>query len=542
MNTTLEQLAQFTLLFPFFVVFLTAAAVWLLGRKYPHATERLLSAITFISSFVLLMVSFWMLSFEQQEASLDWLINIHIGAFSIVKLSLNFRIDALSIFMILLINVVAFASSWNSLAYLAAMPSSSENPWWQQKTGYHVLINLFHFTMLLVPLTNNLVIAWIAIELTTVGSAILIVYEGRKSSWEATWKYLIITSTGIVLALLGTIFLATNNAAGLNPANPEQRLEWTFLMDNAAKLHPQLVWFAFLFALVGYGTKAGLAPLHTWLPDGHGEAPAPISALLSGVLLKASFYVILRFYILTNAVLGSTHPDWTSHALLIAGLVSLFVATPFILKENLFKRVLAYHSLEHMGIIAFGFGIGGPIAIAGALLHMLNHAITKALMFLAYGNISRNYEKADIPIAGALRAMPWSGGLLTVGGLALVGTPPFNIFMSELIILWGALSRFIPGQSPTQPSYPEWIAGIAIAIFIISTTLIFYGLVNHLKKLVLGKAEKEIVREHFSWTAIVPLIFLFALMLTLGIWVFPKLASLVHESVNIVLNTQGVNP
>lgn len=524
----LRTLAQITLFLPLGVVVMTSLLAGFLGRRKPILAERLLSAITFVSSFLLLAVSIWMLLTEQREAGFDFLL-------------VNFHVDALSIFMILLINIVAFAASWNSAAYLAGIPVSPEKPWWQQKTIFHVLINLFHFTMLLVPLANNLVVVWIAIELTTVGSAILIVYEGKKESWEATWKYLIITSTGIVLALLGTIFLASHKSGAdilKLAANPYQLLDWTFLIDHSKYLDAKLVWFAFLFALVGYGTKAGLAPLHTWLPDGHGEAPAPISALLSGVLLKASFYVILRFYILTNAVLRETHPDWTSYAFLIVGLVSLLMATPFILKENPFKRVLAYHSLEHMGIIAFGFGIGGPIAIAGALLHMLNHAITKALMFLAYGNIARQYGKEGVPIAGALRSMPWSGSLLTLGGLALVGTPPFNIFLSELIILWGALTRFIPGKSPDQPIYPQWIAGIAIAIFIISTTLIFYGLVNHLKKLVLGKPEKEGIREKFTWSSIAsiaPILFLFALMFLLGVWIVPLLANLVHESVRIVL-------
>lgn len=536
----LRVLAQVTIYLPLGVV--VATFIGLLNRKDPLLSERRLSTITIISSFLLLVISFWMLLIEQQVTE-PQVTEQNWRTFDFFWVSFHF--DALSIFMILLINIVAFAASWNSLAYLDATPSLSDKPWWQKKTGFHFLINLFHFTMLLVPLANNLVVIWIAIELTTVGSAILIVYEGGKPSWEATWKYLIITSTGIVLALLGTIFLASHETGAPILAladTPNQLLDWTFLRDNSTLLNPRLVWFAFLFALVGYGTKAGLAPLHTWLPDGHGEAPSPISALLSGVLLKASFYVILRFYILTNAVLGKTHADWTSYALLIAGLLSLLMATPFILRKNPFKRVLAYHSLEHMGIIAFGFGIGGPIAIAGALLHMLNHAITKALMFLAYGNISRKYDEINIPIAGALRTMPWSGGLLTLGGLALVGTPPFNIFMSELIILWGALSRFIPGYAPTQPTYPKWVAGIALFIFILSTTLIFYGLVNHLKKLVLGKAKKEIKREHFSWTAVAPLIFLFALMLIVGIWIFPPLASLVHKSVSIILNVQGVNP
>lgn len=518
----MKLLAQITLYFPLGVLIAVIFFAKPIERNFPDRSERIFRSITFLTSLLLLAISIGMLFVDKRDADFDFL-------------WVNFHVDALSIFMILLINIVAFAASWNSFAYLDETSSSTEGPWWQQKTGFHILINLFHLTMLLVPLSNNLVVVWIAIELTTVGSAILIVYERKKSAWEATWKYLIITSTGIVAALLGTIFLASNEMTDIALKNSNQLLDWTFLVKNSNKLDPQLVWFAFLFALVGYGTKAGIAFLNTWLPDGHGEAPAPISALLSGVLLKASFYVILRFYILTNSVLGTA---WTSYTLLIVGLLSLLMATPFILKENPFKRVLAYHSLEHMGIIAFGFGIGGPIASAGALLHMLNHAVTKALMFLAHGNIVRKYGEKGVPasdISGALRTMPWSGGLLTLGGLALVGTPPFNIFMSEIIILWGTLSRFFPDQSPEQPNYPTGVVVIATTIFIISTTLIFYGLVNHMKKLVLGEVKEEITQERFSWSRVVPLIILFIPMLVLGLWIFPRIASLVYESVTIIL-------
>ena len=521
----LLTLAQITFYLPLVTLVVTFFLAVVLRRK--NRIESFLNLITFLSSLSLLIVSILMMLVQEKTTQFTLFSGI---------LELDFRLDALSVFMILLINIVAFASSWNSIAYLAATPSSPEKPWWQQGVGFHVLINLFHFTMLLVPMADNLIVVWIAIELTTVGSAILIVYEGRKSSWEATWKYLIITSSGIILALFGTIFLANSIHKDLiNTVNSNELLNWKFLIDQKINLDPQFVWFAFLFALIGYGTKAGLAPLHTWLPDGHGEAPSPISALLSGVLLKASLYVILRFYTLTNVVLGKSHADWTSYALLIAGLLSLLMATPFILKENSFKRVLAYHSLEHMGIIVFGLGMGGAIAVSGAILHMLNHAITKALMFLAYGNILKRYEKEGMPVVGALHSMPWSGGLLTLGGLALVGTPPFNIFMSELIILWGALSRFLGGKAPDQPAYSSAVVGIAIAIFIISTTLIFYGLVNHLKKLVLGKPEKEILRERFTWPSIGPVALLFILMLLLGVWIIPPLANLVNESARIVL-------
>lgn len=522
----LLTLAQITLYLPLVILLITFFLALIRGRN--KNIESYLNIITFLSSFTLLIVSVLMVLVAKETTQFTLFSGI---------LELDFRLDALSIFMILLINTVAFASSWNCITYLASTPSSPDKPWWQQEAWFHVLINLFHFTMLLVPLANNLIVVWIAIELTTVGSAILIVFEGRKSSWEATWKYLIITSTGIILALLGTIFLANSIPSQLRQeVNSNQLLDWTFLMTHETNLDAQFVWFAFLFAVIGYGTKAGLAPLHTWLPDGHGEAPSPISALLSGVLLKASLYVILRFYTLTNAVLEESYPDWASYSLLIAGLLSLLMATPFILKErNSFKRVLAYHSLEHMGIIVFGFGIGGAIAVSGAILHMFNHAVTKALMFLAYGNIHKRYEKEGIPIAGALRSMPYSGGLLTLGGLALVGTPPFNIFLSELIILWGALSRFFVDKAPDRPSYTDSVVWIAIGIFIISTTLIFYGLVDHLKKLVLGKPEKEDLREKFTFSSTGPVLFLFLLMLLLGVWIVPPLANLVNESARIVL-------
>ncbi|MBK8050518.1 MAG: hypothetical protein IPK16_27485 [Anaerolineales bacterium] len=209
---------------------------------------------------------------------------------------------------------------------------------------------------------------------------------------------------------------------------------------HALQLPADLVELSFLFVLVGYGTKAGFAPCTPGCPMGMGEAPAPISALLSGVLLKSALYAILRFSTLTNAALGSS--QFTSSLLLGTGLVSLLLATPFILNErNRFKRVLAYHSLEHMGIIAFGLGIGGPIALFGALLHTLNHALTKALMFLSFGTVAGRFTgptSNQRTLSNVLMLMPALGLILAIGGLALVGMPPFNIFLSELIILWGS--------------------------------------------------------------------------------------------------------
>jgi hydrogenase-4 component F len=518
---SMDFLVQCTLYISLGLTSVALLARLFFGRK--ELAGRWVGRLTVIGSATLFIISFFMMFSAPESEPVEFKISL-LGI-----VNLGFYIDALSVFFILIVNTIAFAASWNSLAYLkGTLPES----FLQEPTTFHLLVNIFHLTMLLVPMINNLIGVWIAIELTTLGSALLMAYRGKRTSWEATWKYLMITSIGIIVALLGTMFLANAIPAEIIPkAEQDQVMNWTFLKDNASQLTPSFVWLAFVFALVGYGTKAGLAPMHTWLPDGHGEAPSPISALLSGVLLKSALYAILRFYTLTNLVLHENVK--TSTVLLGAGLLSLLVATPLILKENPFKRVLAYHSLEHMGIITFAIGLGAPIALFGALLHMLNHAITKAFMFLTFGNVIKQYEKQGIAqkqITGIFRSMPLTGGILALGGLALVGTPPFNIFISEFIILWGAFSGF----SQKDPS-EKMVVIIAVTLFIISTTLIFYGLVAHLGKLVLHKAQDDPKLEIIGWAETMPLVFLFVLMFVLGLWIYPPLANLINASVKIIL-------
>ena len=511
--------AQLTLGLP--IVLVLAGALMIL-LKLPDSASRWLGLATVVGSAALLVVSVLMAltPADSYPSSFFRLMGIQI------------HLDSLSVFFVLLINVIMLAASWNALSYLEGRTANS---FLQKPAVFHTLINFFHFTMLLVPMLDNLVGVWIAIELTTLGSAFLVAFHGRRSSWEAAWKYLIITSTGITLALLGTVFLA--KAIPDPYISDIDALNWTALMKFAGEkaLQANFVWLAFLFALVGYGTKAGLAPMHTWLPDGHREAPSPISALLSGVLLKAALYAILRFYTLTNLVLGDSKQ--TSTAILIVSLFSLIVATPLILKKNRFKRVLAYHSLEHMGIITFGLALGGPIAIFGALLHSLNHAITKALMFLAFGNVIKQYDERGIQekeIMGVLKSMPLTGGILTLGGFALVGAPPFNIFMSEFIILWGAFRQFwLPKE------FAPWVVGLAIGVFAFSTTLIFFGLVRHLGKIVLNQSSGYDRIEKLSWSKTAPLVMLASLMLALGVWIFPFLANLINASVRVVLLGQA---
>lgn len=503
--------------------------------RYPYDGERpsrILGVLTAVSSGFLLLISIAILVLRR-----DWP-----PAFSIWSNLIQIHIDALSLYFILLVNAIAFVVTWNAVPYLEGKTSERVI---QRPAFFHTSVNFFHFTMLLVPMVDNLISLWIAIELTTLASAFLVGYQNDSAAWEAAWKYLIITSTGIILALLGTIFLA--NAIPETYQGNSDVLNWTSIMRLAVQpdsaLNPGFVKLSFLFALLGYGTKAGLAPTHTWLPDGHGEAPAPISALLSGVLLKSALYAILRFYTITNTVLNdSTH--FTSTALLSLGLLSLILATPFILKENRFKRILAYHSLEHMGIITFGIGIGGPVALFGALLHTLNHAITKALMFLSYGNVMRQYNRRRPPeqvfdsskITGVLRSMPVTGSIMAIGGLALVGMPPFNIFMSEFIILWGTVSQLKDNGANIVLSPPIII--VAIVLFLLSTTLIFYGLVRHLSKLILHKMPEEYKVEEKLFRDLAPLLLLTVFVLLFGVWIVPTLSHLISESVDIVLQAK----
>jgi hydrogenase-4 component F len=378
-----------------------------------------------------------------------------------------------------------------------------------------------------VPMVDNLVLLWVLIVVTTVFSAPLIGFRHDRRAQEAAWKYIMISSSGVVFALLGTIILVR-----AFPSNTSINMNWTELIRGlkpGGNIHISsegqgIVKLSFLLVLLGYGTKAGLFPMHSWLPDGHGEAPSPVSSLLSGVLLKCALYVILRFYVITNlALMGN---QFTSNVLLAFGLLSLVIATPFILKQNRFKRVLAYHSLEHMGIITFGFGLGIPLALFGALLHALNHAFAKALMFLNYGTIQTAYAKEHIEdekIRGVFQIMPVTGAILALGGLALVGMPAFNIFFSEFIILSAALQN--------AQGNPYGI--LVVILFLISVTLIFAGLVVHLGRILLGTSPILPGNIREQWRQLIPLGILLILLIYGGFTTFP-LTTLLQQSVSIL--------
>ena len=343
-------------------------------------------------------------------------------------------LDILSVFFIFVISVVVFAAALYSLSYIKkdiAQGAISE----RKARIYYLLFNLFCLSMFLVPALNNLGILWVAIEMTTLVSAFLVGFYNKKVSVEAAWKYIIICSVGIIFALLGTVlFSYAFSNSGL-----AKSLNWSDLTAVAHILDKDVLKVAFIFILVGYGTKAGLAPMHTWLPDAHSQAVAPISALLSGVLLKTAIYAILRFGIIVIKGVGFSY---FAHLMILLGMVSLIISSGFILVQKDLKRLLAYSSIEHIGIIAIGFGLGTPLACAGALLHVFNHALTKSFMFFGAGNIVSAYGKHNMnSIRGVIKTLPFTGIMMLLGLFALTGFPPFSIFVSELMIIVAAFNK-----------------------------------------------------------------------------------------------------
>ena len=308
---------------------------------------------------------------------------------------------------------------------------------------FYSLTYAFIFTMILSVITPNLGVLWIAIEGTTLASAFLVGFYNNKRSIEAAWKYIIICSVGIALALLGIVLLYLSTPELGKNAN-SLAFSWQYLISNASRLNSGILKFSFLFILVGFGTKAGFVPMHTWLPDAHSQAPSPVSALLSGVLLNSAMYGIIRVLSIVNKNLGESL--FTGRLLMISGILSIATAVIFILSQKDYKRLLAYSSIEHMGILAFGLGIFSPAAIFGVLFHMINHAFTKSMLFLTSGNIYLKYDSRLISkVRGLIKTLPVTGLIFLFGILAIAGMPPFGVFFSELKIILAAFSSAYTG-------------------------------------------------------------------------------------------------
>ncbi|MEK7291261.1 MAG: hydrogenase 4 subunit F, partial [Planctomycetota bacterium] len=390
-------------------------------------------------------------------------------------------LDALSILSTQIVTLVGFAAALYSAGYMEA--ELHEGVFREKKLRwYYFLFHMFIFTMLLVCVSNNLGIMWVAIEATTLATTFLVGFYNKKPHQEAAWKYIIICTVGITLALFGVI-LTYHSAKGVI-GEIGYALNWSELITVADKFEPHLIRLAFLFILIGYGTKAGLAPMHTWLPDAHSQAPSPISALFSGVLLNCSLYGIIRFHILTSKCIG---PDYSGTLLMIFGLVSVLVSIPFILIQKDYKRLLAFSSIEHIGIIALGFGFGGMYGVYGAGLHAFNHAVVKSLLFFCAGNLFLKYKTSAIEnIKGAIKTIPITAVISIIAIFAITGTPPFNIFVSEFMILADGFSS------------GSVLSIVFSSLLVIGIVLIFIGFINNMFKMIFGSATTDIPRGEVS--------------------------------------------
>lgn len=425
-------------------------------------------------------------------------------------------LGALVLALVLLVSAIATAGSPSHLAHdLKEGGLGARDP-----GRYYALLLWFAAGLAAVPLLDNLGLVWVGIEATTIVSALLVGFSRTPAAIEAAWKYLILGSIGIGFALLGTLFLYASSVPILGETS--DALAWTRLMSIAPGLDSGLVRLAFLFALAGYGTKAGLAPFHTWLPDAHSQAPSPISALLSGAALAVALYALARIHLVTVGALG---PGFSATLLVVFGLLSLAVALPFIVAQGDLKRLLAYSSIEHLGLATLALGFGGHLALLGFGLHLLSHGLAKSTIFLAAGRLVALRGSRRIGrLGGSLARSPADGRALLVASLVLAGLPPSGIFVAEIAILLGGVQA-------------GW--GLAAAAAAAILALAVAGLLFHVVRVSVGPpaAASERVPATGRWAVLlgVPL----TAVVLAGLWTPSPLAAALEQVARVLGGGRG---
>ncbi|OGT31864.1 MAG: hydrogenase 4 subunit F [Gammaproteobacteria bacterium RBG_16_51_14] len=384
----------------------------------------------------------------------------------------HFYVDAFNVYLIAFTSLVGLTTAIFSRPYMAhELHIKRVTP--RRMRLYHASFQGFLFSMLLALASNNLGVLWVALEGATLATVLLVSLYRTPESIEAAWKYFVLCGVGIALALFGTVLLYF--AAARVVPDPEQALQWTVLYEHAAQLEPVVAGIAFIFLLVGYGTKIGLVPLHNWLPDAHSEGPTPMSAVLSGLLLNVALYAVVRVKMIIDGALaqGDPHdPHLAGYLMMAFGLLSFVVAGLFMHRQRDIKRLFSYSSIEHMGLMTFAFGLGGPLATFGALLHMTVHSLTKSAIFITVGHASQIAGTQRIEhIRGLIRTQPMVGWGLLIGSIAIAGFPPFGVFTSEFLLL-----------TATMKSWP-WLTMPLLAGLVIA----FAGLFRHLHPMVFGQ-------------------------------------------------------
>jgi hydrogenase-4 component F len=428
----------------------------------------------------------------------------------LLVLDRQFFVDPFNVFLVALTAFVGFTTAIFSRPYMRIEQERGKLTAGRLRL-YHSMYQLFNFTMLLALLTNNMGILWVALEAATLATVLLVSLYRTPASLEAAWKYFILCGVGIAQALFGTILLyfAAEKLLGAGGG----ALLWTELNGVKAQLEPTVLSIAFVFLLVGYGTKVGLVPLHNWLPDAHAEGPTPVSAVLSGLLLNVALYAVVRCKVLVE---GSLHTSFARELMMGFGLLSVVVAALLLSRQKDVKRLFAYSSIEHMGIITFAFGMGGAVANFAGLLHMTVHSLTKSAIFFTVGHAAQKAGTQVMDdIRGLITTSPMIGWGLVLGTLAILGMPPFGVFASEFLILVTAM-----GEQPWAT--PFLLAALGLA---------FAAVFSRIQPMVFGAttAKRLPVRP-----AMVPVFVHLALVLMLGLWIPPFLADWYRQAARLI--------
>lgn len=421
-------------------------------------------------------------------------------------------IDSLSQIQLIIITTVSFITAVYSHKYIGDEYKEKIISLNKAK-GYFVLFQIFVLSMIFLCMSNNIMGMWIGLEATTLSTAFLIGFNSSKLSLEAAWKYIIICSVGLAIGLIGIILFIYSLNAEVNTS----MLQWTYLLSRGNIFNRNILMVAFTFIFVGIGTKAGIAPMHTWLSDGHSEAPSPISAMMSGILINLALYVIIRFYIIVRLVNGTEN---IRYLFIVFGCISLIISSFSILKQTNYKRLLAFSSVENIGIMCLGFGFGGTLGVFGSLLHSIVHAFGKSLLFLVSGNILKAYKTKRIGnIKYLIKTMPYNSVFLIIGILVITGTPPFASFFSEFKILQNGFNN---------GNY------ISVAILAFALLIAFVGFVIPFIKMIFQGDNTEYMRMEKDKENIIPLIIAVIFILFISCTFDNLLYPLINKAVIII--------
>jgi hydrogenase-4 component F len=422
----------------------------------------------------------------------------------------QFFVDPFNVFLVALTAFVAFTTALFSRPYMRIEAHHGRVNAARLRL-YHSMYQVFSFTMVLCLLSNNVGILWVALEGATLSTVLLVSLYRTPASLEAAWKYFILCSVGIAQALFGVILLYFAAEKVLGPGGTS--LLWTHLYEVRSQLEPTVLSLAFVFLLVGFGTKVGLVPLHNWLPDAHAEGPTPVSAVLSGLLLNVALYAVVRSKVLVDGALGR---NFSGDLMMGFGLLSVVVAAFFLSRQKDIKRMFAYSSVEHMGIMTFAFGMGGPIAAFAGLLHMTVHSLTKSAIFFTVGHASQKTGTQNMEdIRGLIQSNPTIGWGLTIGSFAILGMPPFGVFTSEFMVLTTAMHEH------------SW----ATPFLLVALGVAFAAIFGKVQPMVFGETT---ARRLPHPPALIPVFLHLAIVLMLGLYIPPYLVDWYRQAARLI--------